>query len=56
MNFLSRYDLIKDYVTLALCLSPVGCILQASFITVEHKGKMVLADVLKGLASVVWFR
>ena len=54
MNFLSRYYLINDYVTLALCLIPVGCILQASFITVEHKGKMVLADVLKGLASVVF--
>lgn len=54
MNFLSRYDLIKDYVTLALILIPVGFILQAAFITVEHKGKMVLADVLKGLASVVF--
>lgn len=35
-----------------LCL--IGCILQGTFITVEHKEKYVAAVVLKGLAAVVF--
>ena len=32
----------------------IGCILQASFIAVEHKEKYLLADILKGSASLMF--
>ncbi len=41
-------------MTFIIVLAVVGMILQGIFITVEHKEKYVLADVLKGLAALMF--
>lgn len=41
-------------VTIIILLALVGIILQGTFICVEHKEKYVLADILKGLAALMF--
>ena len=40
--------------TTVYCLMAVGFIIQCLFITVEHKEKYVLADILKGAAALMF--
>lgn len=40
--------------TYDIVLLIIGCVLQASFIAVEHKEKYLLADILKGSASLMF--
>lgn len=41
-------------MTIIICLAIIGMILQGAFICVEHKEKYVAADILKGLASLMF--
>ncbi|MCR5437271.1 MAG: lysoplasmalogenase [Treponema sp.] len=54
MNFAQWFYNLKPVIYYVICLIVSGCLIQGIFIAVEHKEKFILADVLKGCASVIF--